>query len=264
MPTRQLCASKCLDPWEITTNHRVNPNAYINQRAMHVFCTWTNNLNQQCQCHARFWTNSRSKSTWSTFGKPDIDATGLYLRFLRSIVIRSGCGFNWKVCTMLVMKFAYPPFEIYWTVKMNVTTMLRHHLGSNSLSTGYSTWQQWSLFASQRGSSPTKAYRPCLRRWTGSREGYWQLCASVSSLYKKLLIKVLWRPVCIGLDCMKDCSQRNGNGSSKMIWLLRSFIAPSVQLERVCKLLLFVWYCVNRTNIQLCPNSSTTTCLWCR
>lgn len=119
---------------------------------------------------------------------------------------------------------------------------LRHHLGSNSLSTGYSTWQQWSLFASQRGSSPTKAYQPCLRRWTGSREGYWQLCASVSSLYKKLLIKVLWRPVCIGLDCMKDCSQGNGNGSSKMIWLLRSFIAPSVQLERVCKLLLFVWY----------------------
>ena len=24
MPTRQLCASKCLDPWEITTDHHVN------------------------------------------------------------------------------------------------------------------------------------------------------------------------------------------------------------------------------------------------
>ena len=116
--------------------------------------------------------------------------------------------------------------------------ILRHHSGSNSLFTGCLTWQQWSPFVSQRASSPTKAYQPCRQRWTGSLEGCWQLREYISSILPNQFIDMASQ-VCIGLACTKkDDTRRNGNGSSKMIWRLRSVIAQSVLLEGVSKLFL--------------------------
>ena len=116
--------------------------------------------------------------------------------------------------------------------------MLRLHLESNSRSTGCSTCQQCSPFASQRASSHTKAYQPYRRRWTGSLEGYWQLCGSISSILPNQFTDMASQ-VCIGLACTKkDDTRRNGNGSSKMIWLPQLVIAQSVLLEGVSKLFL--------------------------